>query len=1109
MPSPKFITQASMTIKLSYENRGYLTVDFITDPKQIYKKLGLSGTDFSCSYNKNFIRLKKNKNSMLPPDLSGIAHFLSIMVDFGIITELDKNRYVNEYKEQSSKLIHIGKNIQNYHIIQINNQEFYDTPVSLPLSLNLPEEIQHLTELKLKYKDDASISIAAQQWITHFTKLQLVIVLENAQLTTKNERIKKEEITQKLLDARYDKFELKPGRQSLIDWLLTGMHQSNINPKILENIKKNLDDLLNKYPKFHPIFAAAAFWVVVGNDMPLDRSCIPLKKIHLKIFLNNDIFIKERFFGFYDGYHALFLRLIPHIKTLLHELLHGVINLSIENQSLPFQINSAQAEIWKQLAKNVVDEILDHGMDEEILSYLHYAEEDWAAELPLRFLEYLLDSPASQTSLSSEILEKINHAFGQLIGTIIKWNQEFFNENGLILLPEFDNFDLLSRTEFSLSRKSCNILKQAHQDRVSVLDYVLETRLMNYSIENAVTDLLTQYVEPEALLFSAARKGWPLLEALFIQTDISKLSPTNLYKALCLAANHGHLEIVQILINQGISANLQPDRQGLTPLHYASAQGHLPIISLLIEKGFNVTAQDVHGDTPAHWAAKHGHTDILRLLIIASGANAHINDKGFTPLHQAVLHEQLDAMSTLLELGLDCEARSKDGSTALHLAVASRNTACVNKLLPICDVNVTTDSGDTPLHIAVGARYQEGIELLLKHGAKPDAVNKTGTTPLYLAIESMQEEIASRLFATHPVNLLHKNCRDRHVLHLLAKTGNIDLTNRIIHTLINSVNDMDDTGSTPLWLAIQFNQPQMVRFLAAIPEVDVNKKNKEGDTPLLFALKNPDLIKCAEALLQQSAVAIDETDDRGNAAIHYAALYGGYADIINSLAKHAHFNPNSSNEDGKSPLYLAVKKRHLPAVISLFKAAETTGKKIDIEYKNGESGMTALHAAVIKGDTALVKLLLKNGANCNAKTNEGYTALHYAAEYNRLEIMHTLIMQEHLDINPAASKDATPLHFAVMGGHIDIVSLLCQQKMIKLDLKTSNGMTALDLADRKNATALVRIITDAQSRTGNTESVRFWQSPPHASMETAPTMRTDNTEEDIRESSSLDEAKYG
>ena len=63
-----------------------------------------------------------------------------------------------------------------------------------------------------------------------------------------------------------------------------------------------------------------------------------------------------------------------------------------------------------------------------------------------------------------------------------------------------------------------------------------------------------------------------------------------------------------------------------------------------------------------------------------------------------------------------------------------------------------------------------------------------------------------------------------------------------------------------------------------------------------------------------------------------------------------------------------------------------------------EDGKTALHNASQSGYTEIVRLLLDNGADVNAKDNYGRTALHNASESGYTEIVR-LLLNNGADIN--------------------------------------------------------------------------------------------------------------
>lgn len=77
----------------------------------------------------------------------------------------------------------------------------------------------------------------------------------------------------------------------------------------------------------------------------------------------------------------------------------------------------------------------------------------------------------------------------------------------------------------------------------------------------------------------------------------------------------------------------------------------------------------------------------------------------------------------------------------------------------------------------------------------------------------------------------------------------------------------------------------------------------------------------------------------------------------------------------------------------------------------------------------IVKLLVEKGANVNARTNDGYTALHQAildlGDFIRYHIME-ILLENGADVNLQEEHDFTPMHLLVVRGTYDEINLLLE-----------------------------------------------------------------------------------
>lgn len=128
-------------------------------------------------------------------------------------------------------------------------------------------------------------------------------------------------------------------------------------------------------------------------------------------------------------------------------------------------------------------------------------------------------------------------------------------------------------------------------------------------------------------------------------------------------------------------------------------------------------------------AVRNGNIQIVNILLTAGAEVDRQSTKGQTALHMAVRGKSVRITNLLLAAGADVNKPSTKGTRPLHYAVRKRNTRMLEILLVSkygADVDAKTAQGTTPIIDAAKIGFIDGINVLLRHGANDDHIDKHG-----------------------------------------------------------------------------------------------------------------------------------------------------------------------------------------------------------------------------------------------------------------------------------------------------------------------------------------------------------------------------------------------
>jgi ankyrin repeat protein len=486
------------------------------------------------------------------------------------------------------------------------------------------------------------------------------------------------------------------------------------------------------------------------------------------------------------------------------------------------------------------------------------------------------------------------------------------------------------------------------------------------------------------------------------------------FNALIIAAAHGHAKAVEFLLDAGADASLVHEN-GVTALMYAAASNHVEVMKVLIEKGkIDIDFSHTNGGTALLESATGAAVESMKLLI-ESGAKYDFRDNdGVTPLMaiasqgnlvgQTLIIDALKKTMSEEELKNHINMYSYSGGSSVMFAAAGGHVACTKQLMELgadikaiaratpeyleklvqmlAEGTVQDDDphvdGVTALHVAAQAGHLPCVELLLENDADPTVKDDEGRTPLLLAIKGNYGEVASALVragADPSTPYVDDDGESHDLLFDAIMVENEEFAKLLIEKGAD-IYHKDEKKVSTLLQASHRGLSDVVKMLleknAANGKSEyINEASDEGITPLTAAASegHTEVVK----ILAEGKAEIDAKDADGTNAV-MAAAAKGHLDVVSELLK-AGAKVNEQNSDGHTALMFAYNGKNQVETLwerysQFVTDAEDDGKPEPVD--DGGTGPVIREA--LDNHTALVELLIKNGADEKLKDKEGHTA---------------------------------------------------------------------------------------------------------------------------------------
>ncbi len=247
----------------------------------------------------------------------------------------------------------------------------------------------------------------------------------------------------------------------------------------------------------------------------------------------------------------------------------------------------------------------------------------------------------------------------------------------------------------------------------------------------------------------------------------------------------------------------------------------------------------------------------------------------------------------------------------------------------------------------------------------------------YFKYSPPPENVRDKKMLEFLINLLDSGVTEWHPLFNLILLGDTDLVDKFIKSGKYDINAFYK-GLTPLHLAIVLEKTKMVQHLLNDPiNADPTRRDGSGRDALHWAAMYAQNTGIIDVLLAHPKVSINDVDEDGHTALHFAADASNVIAVQKLIEKGA--DPNIVDKDGWSPLHLAATQRDGIPIIDLLLEAQKVKGMGNVNVQNEQNGRTALCYAAMASNEITAEHLIQKGAELNHRDNDGITPLHAAA----------------------------------------------------------------------------------------------------------------------------------
>ena len=249
--------------------------------------------------------------------------------------------------------------------------------------------------------------------------------------------------------------------------------------------------------------------------------------------------------------------------------------------------------------------------------------------------------------------------------------------------------------------------------------------------------------------------------------------------------------------------------------------------------------------------------------------------------------------------------------------------------------------------------------------------------PLITTCYAKHFQILALLLTDSRIDVNVSSELDMTALGICCESGQLPLVRMLLTHQQLDVNQLYSDGvDTPVMKSCVHNHLEIIDLLLADPRVNVNLRNKDGITPLMFCCSNG-LLESATLLLSHSNIDVNATHEKtGGMALHFASQQG-HLPLVELLLTDPKVDVNRVDGLMTTPFRAACANGHVLTVKAML-----ADHRVDVN-KGNSFNSTPLWTAANMGLLGVVESLLASGRDIDTTVKSCFQTAYQIAIINR------------------------------------------------------------------------------------------------------------------------------